>query len=257
MIPERAKKTIDPPDILWQQFTAAPSVPLKRALVLHYVDLVRFVVSRFNLHQQGKGQSLDRDDVVQFGILGLVDAIDKFSPTMGVKFETYAVPRIRGAILDELRKLDWVPRSVRANTQRRNQAAEQITQEQGRDAIDLEIAGRLAMTVPEYQKLVRETGMPGIDHTGPFSSDAEGTMDNVAEQAPGPLELLSDEESKAILIDAIGDLPARDRAVIALYYYEGLKLGEIGKVLRVSESRVSQIHAEILRSLRSKLTTME
>ena len=231
---------------LWAKFSEERSSDVKRELVTHYLDLVRYVVSKSGLHVQARSNALEADDLVQYGVLGLVHAIDRFSPSMGVKFETYAIPRIRGAILDEVRKLDWVPRSVRANHRRRDRAADEILRETGHEAVDEEIADKLAMSLDEYQKFIRDSG-------GPNMSENTGVLENLAEQAPDPFEKLTEAETKAFLVDAVGALPARERAVIALYYYEGLKFGEIGKILRVSESRVSQIHSDVLRSLRSRL----
>lgn len=231
---------------LWKNFGQGKSADVKRQLVAHYLDLVRYVVSKSGLHVQARNQVLEAEDLVQYGVLGLVHAIDRFSPTMGVKFETYAIPRIRGAILDEVRKLDWVPRSVRANHRKRERAADEIARETGREAVDEEIADKLAMSLDEYQKFIRDSG-------GPTMSENTGVIENLVEQAPDPFEKLTDAETKAFLVDAVGALPARERAVIALYYYEGLKFGEIGKILRVSESRVSQIHTDVLKALRSKL----
>jgi RNA polymerase sigma factor FliA len=243
---------------VWSSFLQTRSVEVKRDLVLQYLDLVRYVVSKLGQNSHGARRVIEKEDMVHYGVLGLILSIDRFSPTMGVKFETFAVPRIRGAILDELRKLDWVPRSVRANSRRLEEAAAQVTRETGREAVDLEIAGKLAMTVEEYQKFITETGGPMPYHR-PGTSAAENAevLENIAEQSPNPFEQLTDEESRSFLVDAVNKLPPRERAIIALYYYEGLRFGEIGKVLRISESRVSQIHSEVLRDLRTRLTTLQ
>jgi RNA polymerase sigma factor for flagellar operon FliA len=232
---------------LWDDFRQRESAEMKRKLVIHYLDLVRYVVSKSGLHLQATSRALEPNDLVQYGVIGLIHAIDRFSPAIGVKFETYAIPRIRGAILDEVRKLDWVPRSVRANNRKRERAVDEVVRETGREAVDEEIADKLAMSWDEYQKFIRDSG-------GPMMSDKREAIENLIEQTPDPFEKLSEAESKAFLVDAVGGLPARERAVIALYYYEGLKFGEIGKILRVSESRVSQIHADVLKGLRMTLS---
>jgi len=241
---------------MWQEFVRSKATDVKRRLVVQYLDLVRYVVSKFGLHTHGRMHGLDREDMIQYGVLGLVNAIDRFSPTLGVKFETYAVPRIRGAILDELRKLDWVPRSVRANRKKRDVAVAQVSQEKGREPVGEEIAEKLSMTLDEYERFIHESGgtTMGQDSGGGPPGERDEALENVAEQSPNPFEQLRDEESKTILLNAIGQLPEREKAVIVLYYYEGLKFLEIGKVLRVSESRVSQIHSEVLDVLRVKLT---
>lgn len=234
---------------MWEEFTTTKSPEIRRKLVIQYMELVRYVVSRFSLESQGKLHGLEQQDILQFGVLGLMSAIDRFTPAIGVKFETYAVARIRGAVIDELRNLDWVPRSVRANKKRIERAAHQVSQESGREAVGVEIAGKLEMSIEEYRQFMTEGGgrvVGGYDEHG----DA---VDNLPEEGANAFEKLSNEESKTFLVEAVSGLPPRERTIIALYYYEGLKFGEIGKVLRVSESRVSQIHAEVLRGLRHKL----
>ncbi len=242
---------------MWEEFTSSKAPELRRKLVLQYMELVHYVVGRFGLQRQGRPHGLEEGDIMQFGVLGLLNAIDRFSPSVGVKFETYAIPRIRGAILDELRELDWVPRSVRANNRRIERATQQVAQENGREAVGVEIAGKLEMSLDEYRKFI--TGGDGKRVTGlEVMSDGLGNFtDTIPEEGANPLESLSGKESKAILIEAVSHLPPRDRSIIALYYYEGLKFGEIGKILRVSESRVSQIHGKVLRDLRQRVVGLQ
>jgi RNA polymerase sigma factor for flagellar operon FliA len=243
---------------LWDEFLRSRSPELKRKLVVQYLDLVRYVVSKFGLHQHGRAQGLEFDDVVHFGILGLLTAVDRFSPAQNVKFETYAVPRIRGAILDEMRKLDWVPRSVRETSRRVGKAAHQVMQENGREPLDAEIAGKLEITLEEYHKLIGGgfTSSPR-DAEVAVDSDSAEQLDSAPSDGPSPFDRLSDQETRAILLEAVERLPERDRTVIALYYYEGLKFTEIAKVLDISEGRISQIHSEVLRQLRNRLVAME
>jgi RNA polymerase sigma factor for flagellar operon FliA len=244
---------------MWNDYARGGSTELKRRLVLQYLNLVRYVVSKFGLYAHGRSHGLEKEDMIHYGILGLVNAIDRFSPTMGVKFETYAVPRIRGAILDELRKLDWVPRSVRTNRRRREQAAAKVSQEVGREPVDEEIAGKLAMTLDEYRQFMNDSGGTYMEQEtgGGPPGDRDGVLENVTEESPNPFEQLTDEESKAMLLDAVAKLPEREKTIVVLYYYEGLKFLEIGKILRVSESRVSQIHSEVLGNLRRVLLTRQ
>ena len=243
--------------ILWDEFLRARTPDLKRKLVVHYIDLVRYVVSKFGLHQRGKAQGLEFDDLVHFGILGLLSAVDRFTPAHNVKFETYAVPRIRGAILDELRKLDWVPRLVRETTRKVGKATHQVMQEQGREPSAAEIAGKLAMTVEEYRALLISGSAAQPEALTTTGHDSADPLDATPSDAPSPLEHLSDQETRNILRDAIEHLPERERLVIALYYYEGLRFAEIAKVLDLSEGRISQIHSGVLRQLREKLVALE
>ncbi len=240
------------PLVLWQKYLGERTHETKRALVLSYLDLVRYVVSRLGTPRSGSGRSLDRDDMLQYGILGLIEAIDRYDPSSGVKFETYAIPRIKGAIVDELRNLDWVPRSVRTNARRVENASERVSQEVGREAADQEIAGKLSITVSELHRILSDASAMKLSmHQHPGAEIV--TPDQVAEESPDPLEQLSDKELRNQLVEAVSALPERPRTVIALYYYEGLRFGDIAKILKVSESRVSQIHSEVLRALRKQL----
>lgn len=244
--------------ILWEEFLRTRTPDLKRKLVVHYLDLVRYVVSKFGLYQHAKAQGLEFDDVVHFGVLGLLAAVDRFTPAHGVKFETYAVPRIRGSILDELRKLDWVPRSVRETSRKVGRAAHQIMQEQGREPLAAEIAGKLGLSLEEYHALMGGGHVaPRRDAEMAAGHDSAEPLDATPSDGPTPFEHLRDQETRRILRDAINHLPERERLVIALYYYEGLKFAEIAKVLELSEGRISQIHSDVLRQLRNKLVMME
>lgn len=243
---------------LWDEFLQHRSPELKRKLVVQYLDLVRYVVSKYNLHLQARSQGLEFDDVVHFGILGLLTAVDRFLPAQNVKFETYAVPRIRGAILDEMRKLDWVPRSVRETSRKVGKAVHEVAQENGREPLEEEIAGKLELTLEEYHKLIGGgNAVPARDAEYMNDSESAEALDAAPSDGPSPFDRISEQETRAILMEAVERLSERDRTVIALYYYEGLKFTEIAKVLSISEGRVSQIHSEVLRSLRNKLVTME
>lgn len=239
---------------LWREFARTRSADARRRLVLQYLELVRFVAGRFSRQARGGHASLEPGDLLQVGVLGLLEAIDRYSPVQGAKFETFAAPRIRGAILDELRHLDWTPRSVRATARRAEQAARAVAQETGREALDAEIAGRLSMSIAEYHQFLRSHDQRIVSNRELGGQRGEGDgLEALAAEGPTPFERLTDEEAKRTLVRALEELPERERTVISLYYYEGLKLTEIGKVLNVSESRVSQIHAEVLRTLRSRL----
>ena len=243
---------------LWEAFLQNRSTELRRKLVVQYLDLVRYVVSKFGLHLQGKAHGLDYNDMVHFGVLGLLEAIERFSPSAGVKFETYAVPRVRGSILDEMRKLDWVPRSVRETNRRVGKAAHEVMQEQGREPLDEEIAEKLSMGLDDYRKMVGGGMSPGARGTDiVVEAECAGRMDETPSLTPSPFERLSDEETRRLLVEAVEQLSERERTVIALYYYEELKFSEIAKLLSISEGRVSQIHSEVLRQLRERLLVLE
>jgi len=219
---------------------------------------VEFVLKRFSLAGMARSLGLERDDLVQIGMMGLLDAVERFSPAMGVKFDTYAVSRIRGTILDEMRRLDWVPRAVHARHRAYRDAQDQVVRETGREATASDIAAKLSMTAEEFRKFITETGEIMNHDKRRKGEAAEGeTVETVAADTPSPEEQLSQNDIKGHLMDAINRLPPRERAVIALYYYEGLKFAEIGSVLRVSESRISQVHAEILAKLRLGLASLE
>src|SRR5512135_1511326 len=153
MAPLSTTADVDP-QVLWQKHAGSRTQETKRALVLCYLDLVRYVVARLGKPRGGSGKTLEPDDMMQYGILGLIEAVDRYDATSGVKFETYAIPRIKGAIVDELRNLDWVPRSVRANARMVEHAKERVSQEVGREAADQEIAGKLSITIGELHRIL-------------------------------------------------------------------------------------------------------
>jgi RNA polymerase sigma factor for flagellar operon FliA len=217
---------------------------------MQYLGLVRAVVGRLGISVRGASRALEQNDLLQCGVLGLMGAIDRFDPEQGVRFETFATPRIRGAVLDELRTLDWVPRSARSAARRIETAAREVTQETGRDALESEVARKLELPLEEYRTL-----LGSATATVPPAHESPGTegVDTLPADTPNPFERLSDEESKTVLIAAVNQLPQRERTVIALYYYEGLRFEEIGKILHVSESRISQIHSNVLRGLKRRL----
>lgn len=200
---------------LWADYHDGRDPATRNRLVVHYAPLVKYVAGRV---AAGLPSSVDRGDLTSEGIIGLMDAIDKFEPDRGVQFQTYAVRRIKGAIVDSLRAADWVPRSVRARQR----------EEQGDD-----VAVRAQVPVGHLNEL-------------------EGLA--LADELPGALGgEPADGETRAVLAEQIRDLPERDAVVIALYYFEGLTLSEIGQVLSVTESRVSQLHSRATRALRAKL----
>lgn len=225
-----------------------------------YLHLVKYVAGRMAI---GLPSTIDYDDLVSYGIFGLFDAIEKYDHARGVKFESYALVRIRGAILDGLRAVDWVPRSVRQQARQLAEAMAQLEGRLGRPATDSEIQVALDISPKEYEELLRNvaaTTLLSLDE--PWSDGgADGEklrlVDMLADDQDGPGVRVEKGAVLEALTKAIRLLPERERLVITLYYYEGLTLKEIGKVIGVSESRVSQLHTKALSRLRGKLARLE
>jgi len=237
-----------------RQYRQNMSPEEREALILQYAHLVRYVVGRIMVELP---RHVDRDDLIGHGTIGLIRAVDKFDPRRGVKFETYAISVIRGAVLEALRQEDWVPRSVRDKARRVAQAIRQLELELGRPPEDTEIAEALEISPDEYQTLLASIAKISVVslETG-FESELDSSgspVDEIADQAPGPDAVYSRVERKQILAQTIDSLPEREKLVIALYYQEGLTLKEIGLVLGVTESRVCQLHTQALLRLRGRL----
>lgn len=240
-------------DALWVSFKADGDVSVRERLILHYSPLVKYVAGRVGA---GLPRSVDQNDLASYGLFGLIDAIDKFEPERGFKFETYAINRIKGAILDELRALDWVPRSVRSRSRLIETGITELEHRLQRAPTEEELAEHLEMSVDDLLNALAEIGRTGIgaldELVGADSTTSVGDM--LAD--PGsisPETAVQVEETRQGLVEAINRLPERDRLVVTLYYYEGMTLSEIGEVLGVTESRVCQIHAKTMMSLRNRL----
>ncbi|MFO7300616.1 MAG: FliA/WhiG family RNA polymerase sigma factor [Actinomycetes bacterium] len=240
-------------EALWVTFKETRDPGIRERLILHYSPLVKYVAGRVGA---GLPRSVDQGDLASYGLFGLIDAIDRFEPDRGFKFETYAINRIRGAILDELRALDWVPRSVRARARRIETAVGELEHKMQRTPTEEEIAEFLEMPLDELRDALAEIGRSGMAALDEFlSSDSLTSMGDMIADPGGlsPEQAFQAEETRRALVDAINRLPHRDRLVITLYYYEGMTLAEIGEVLGVTESRVCQIHAKTMMSLRNRL----
>jgi RNA polymerase sigma factor for flagellar operon FliA len=240
---------------LWCEYNTTRSPEVRGRLVLHYSPLVKFTVDRM----AGWPQRVDRADLASYGLFGLIDAIEKFDPGRGFKFETYAISRIRGAILDELRLIDWVPRSVRAKARAIERAYSKLENELRRSPDDAEVAAELGMTDGELAQTLSQVSLNGLvaldDLLTSSSGDRTGSAtigDTIADPQYDPAEAFETDEMKHLLADAIGRMPDRDRLVLTFYYYEGLTLAEIGGILGVTESRVCQIHTKALARLRQQ-----
>jgi len=241
---------------LWAEYKKKADRHIRDQLIVLYSPLVKYVAARVAV---GLPQHVDGSDLVSYGIIGLIDAIDRFDPVRQVKFETYAIPRIRGAIIDELRAIDWVPRSVRAKARAVEQAYTSLEATLLRTPSDAEVAAELDMTEQELQEILRQisfVGVAALDEVFMVGGDrTERTTlgDTIPDKTPGPVAMFEDKESKEILAQAIMQLGDRERTVLSLYYYEGLTLAEIGDILGVTESRVCQIHTKAVLQLRARL----
>jgi RNA polymerase sigma factor for flagellar operon FliA len=254
---EEYRKTSREEDVqrLWEIYTRTRNPAIKEKLLVHYLPVVKYVVGRMMLNLPS---SVNYDDLMSAGTMGLLAAIDRFDINMGVKFETYVVPRIRGAILDELRTLDWVPRSIRAKARKLEKAIMHIEAQLGRMATAEEIARELEMDLEEYEEMLSKisaTSMFSLDREISDVGDGNGSLYDLIRNAKSddPVEKLEEEELQNLLVEFLNSLPENERLVLALYYYEDLTLKEIGMVLGVSESRVSQIHTKAIQRLRKKL----
>ena len=227
----------------------------KDKLILEYAPLIKFIAQKIAVRLPS---NIELDDLISSGVIGLMDAIDKYDSTRDNKFKTYAEFRIRGAILDELRAQDWVPRSVRDKAKLLDRTMIELEASLGRSPQDEEIAEKLNMSMDEFYDLinqVRPVSVLSIDEAATFSSVDKKSILNLLEATKmnNPFTQLNMKSIKDIVTKAIEELPERQRLVLSLYYYEDLNLKEIGKVLRVTESRVSQLHAQAVSRLRAKL----
>lgn len=241
---------------LWAVFKDTGDSDAREQLILSYSPLVKYVAGRLS---SSLPQNVDTGDLISYGIFGLIDAIEKYDPARGIKFETYAIARIKGAIIDELRAMDWVPRSVRAKAREVEHAYVKLEGELKRVPEDCEVATELGISVKELQSIFSKLSYTSVVSfeelwVGGDRDDKPNIMGVIAdEHAEDPVSMFESVEAKDILASAIERLPERERIVIALYYYEGLTLKEIGQVLGVTESRVSQLHTKAVLRLRARL----
>ncbi len=244
-------------DQLWSEYKATASRHLRDQLILHYSPLVKYVAGRVAV---GLPHSIEQADLVSYGMFGLIDAIDKFDIDRNIKFETYAITRIKGAIIDELRAVDWVPRSVRAKARAIERAYSKLENELRRSPEDKEVAAELGVTENELATTLGQisfVGVVALDEllsAGSERGSGATVGDTIAGGGHDPVEAFESEEMRQVLADAINRMPDRERLVLTLYYYEGLTLAEIGNVLGVTESRVCQIHTKAIFQLRSRLS---
>ena len=238
---------------LWKEYSEKPAPELREQLILEYAPLVKLVAGRLSMYL---GFNVEYDDLVGYGIFGLIDAIDKFDLMKDVKFETYASLRIRGAILDQIRKMDWIPRTVRQRQKKIDAAIRDIERDTGRNATDAEIAARMDISEDEYQNWQNQMKVTNIVSLNEFMDQGSDIQEDINQPNGGfvkPEEAVEKEELSRMLAEALDMLTEKERKVILLYYYEDLTLKEISNVLEVSESRVSQLHTKALQKMRVKL----
>ncbi len=242
---------------LWQEYTTYRNPKVREKLLIKYLPLVKYVAGKmmFSLPT-----CVDYNDLMSAGVMGLIGALERFKPEQGVKFETFVLPRIKGAILDELRTLDWAPRSLRSKARQVEKANEQLEKVLGRAASSQEIASKLDMEIGEYGGVLMElskASLLSLDGSRVEDNDQLTSMYDLLEnvQSDNPLENIENTELKGLLVHAIELLNEQEKIVMALYYYEELTLKEIGQVLNITESRVSQIHSKALETLKSSLET--
>ncbi|MBD8941776.1 MAG: FliA/WhiG family RNA polymerase sigma factor [Clostridiales bacterium] len=237
---------------LWKEYMSTKNSEIRDKIILEYAPLVKIVAGRLSIYL---GYNVEYDDLVGYGIFGLIDAIDKFDYDKGVKFETYASLRIRGAILDQIRKMDWIPRSLRQKQKKMEAAISKIETQYGRPAKDEEIASELGIETEElinWQGQAKITNIISLDEFVEAAGEKEvnAIKSNSYEQ---PESIALKNEIKQQLMDSLETLTDKERKVILLYYYEELTLKEISRILEVSESRVSQLHTKALQKMKVKL----
>jgi RNA polymerase sigma factor FliA len=244
---------------LWQEYRRTRDQALRERLILTYAPLVKFVAGRLGATLPAH---VDEQDLVSYGLLGLIGAIERFDPDREIKFETYAISRIKGAIIDELRSLDWVPRSVRTRAREIERAIADLERRLHRAPTDEEIAAKVGISTDELEHSLSEISRSSMAALDELWSPSGGGGDQIAlidtiedEDAPDPEHSLEQNEMREALGEAIARLPEREKLVVTLYYYEELTLREIGEVIGVTESRVSQLHTKAVLRLKARLSS--
>jgi RNA polymerase sigma factor for flagellar operon FliA len=242
---------------LWRTYRRSGDQALRDRLILTYAPLVKYVAGRLG---SGLPAHVDEGDLVSYGLLGLIAAIERYDPDRDVKFETYAIARIKGSILDELRAMDWVPRSVRSRAREIERAMTELESKLGRAPTDEEISAKVGITVEELENSLTDisrSSIAALDELWTVSGsggDQIALIDTIEDtQGPEPQSAFAQTEMREAVADAISRLPEREKLVITLYYYEDLTLREIGEVLGVTESRVSQLHTKAILRLKARL----
>jgi RNA polymerase sigma factor for flagellar operon FliA len=251
---DSSQDDVDDGDILlWQEYKETNNPDLRERIIIKYTSFVKYIAGRVAM---GLPPNVVGDDLVGYGVFGLIDAIEKFQPERNIKFKTYAQTRIRGAILDKLREQDWTPRSVRTRARKLEKAYMELENTLGRSATDEEVSAHLGISLQELYKLYNDTRsafMISLDEII-YGEDEKATRgDFVSDDQTNPQKVAERKELKRLLVEAIKELSERERLVLTLYYYEEMTLKEIGSILDVSDSRVSQLHTKAILKLRGKL----
>jgi RNA polymerase sigma factor FliA len=243
---------------IWRTYKRTGDQALRDRLILNYAPIVKYVAGRLG---SGLPAHVDDGDLVSYGLLGLISAIERYDPDRDVKFETYAIARIKGSILDELRALDWVPRSVRSRARQIERAMAELEAKLGRAPTDEELAAKVGISVEELEGSLTDisrSSMAALDELWTISGsggDQVALIDTIEdEHGPEPQTAFAQTELREIVADAITNLPEREKLVITLYYYEDLTLREIGEVLGVTESRISQLHTKAILRMKARLS---
>jgi RNA polymerase sigma factor for flagellar operon FliA len=243
-------------DDLWVQFAKTRDMEIRDYFVVKYAPLVKYVAGKVSM---GMPQNIEFDDLVSYGVFGLIDAINKYDPERGIKFKTYAMTRVRGSIFDELRSIDWIPRSIRQKAKEIENIIAELENKLGRTVEDEEISKELGISLEEFHSILSKvsgTSIISLNDIWYLGDDNDELSIMETLEAPdnmNPDVLIEKEEIKEHIVEAIKKLPDKEKKVIVLYYYEDLTLKEIGQVLDVTESRISQLHTKAIMRLRGRL----
>ncbi len=239
-------------DKLWEKYTETKNADLREKIIIEYSALVKIVAGRLSMYL---GYNVEYEDLVSYGIFGLIDAIDKFDYGKGIKFETYASLRIRGAILDQIRKMDWIPRSLRQKQKKIEAAVSKIETETGQAASDEQIAAVLGISEEEYANWQGQANITNIISLDEFAeNNGEKGIDTIRGNTfEEPEQVMEKSEMKRMLAEALEMLTDNEKKVVLLYYYEEMTLKEISNIMDVSESRVSQLHTKALKKMKGQL----
>jgi RNA polymerase sigma factor FliA len=240
---------------LWTNYVDTRDAGLRDRLILHYAPLVKYVAGRVG---SGLPAHVEQADLVSYGTFGLIDAITRYEPTREVKFESYAMARIRGAIIDELRNTDWIPRSVRMKARQFERTVAELEAKLHRTPTDEEVADELDMDVEDIRKFLGQLSLVNVVALDELLGDDEGGSPSLGDtlqdsSALDPQAMAEHGEARQLLARAVEQLPEREKVVVSLYYFEGLTLADIGRVLGVTESRICQMHTKAVLHLRTKL----